>query len=264
LWEQHKDEDNNWVNFSNVILLPQNVETRQITYDGGNFDVNFYYLRQFFSNDVAVTTYLSRIENDVKEVANTTYDLMSNGFNGRTLNMVLQYPGSQMPITDYHHKFEVGWLGAFGYSSIFENMPTINIKSGLPNNLLATTLAHEMFHWIIRENSELLKYDPQLARQLDWLDEGLSVMAQALVFPDYEISSSSSLFMQFSNGFLSEEHNITGFGVNVYDVSGKLIDRLVSYNPYNLSFSLSNYNPAEYLVEINIANQTLSKKIVKQ
>ncbi len=41
-------------------------------------------------------------------------------------------------------------------------------------------------------------------------------------------------------------------------------DKFTSNNPYNHSFNIESYNPAEYLIEIDIANSVVSKKIVKQ
>ena len=225
---EYQDTNNNYVdllyNNEYVILLPQNVETREINYCHGTFNIKFYYLQQFIGNNA--NTYINSITNILSSevlikfceengfLSNTA--LFDNNDPNKTLNLILDYGiGASQPITHYHHPTaDEDWTGYFVYTS---NVPPDNFRSiGVRSNLtescssttafcLQTTLAHEVFHWIIRRYSTDM-LDNNIAANLKWLDEGLCTWAEYYCYPTMQ--------MQFGSNFIANCNKFIKDGVN--------------------------------------------------
>lgn len=198
---EYLDKDNNWEEIQGVILLPQNVETINLAQGK---TANIYYLEQFFGTNSS--EYIDR--EDIKPVVDhildnlNTYDILPNE---PSFNIVLQAKQGITPITDFHLNMGVLELGVFHMPGV-DNLPTIHTLSGytyyflnnsgssvyamgnyeLPKNIMAATLAHEIFHWVSYNICSFFQsanhYD------LSFINEGLSCMAQTVLLQnDYNV-----------------------------------------------------------------------------
>jgi PKD repeat protein len=221
---KYLDQNGGWQLIGNVVLIPEDIDDSQ---DVFGFTLEIHYLEQSFDNTVDMSDYVSHMKNAFNAVIQTWFDYQviqigdlvdSDG----TVPLYVKFPSGEERITYYHDDRD--YSAAFGsppgqsesmfffrskYNEIINNYSYQDIYQVL--NILT---AHETFHWVSSSLSTNL-WNSSYSGRLKWLEEGLSVMAQAIAYNDLELTT-NSIFTHYANHFLSNLP--TGLDESLFDV----------------------------------------------
>ncbi|MFO7790830.1 MAG: PKD domain-containing protein [Bacteroidales bacterium] len=211
---KYLDQTGSWEFIDDVVLIPEDIDDSQTIF-GTSYTLEIHYLEQSFDNAMATNDYLlhikgcfnSVIENWFNEGIILVGDLIDND---GTVPLYVKFPLGEEKIT-YYNKDETASNAFFvpttsNNAKFYFRSEYYNVMNNYSyqdiHQVLNVLTAHETFHWVTKSHSANL-WNSSYSGKIKWINEGLSVMAQALAYPNLELASSNSKFASRANHFLS-------------------------------------------------------------